>query len=104
MKEQGYQTQQAALSAHLEPSKLLLEMVAVLLVQLVKVQHLHSQHVQLVWLMSTVQMLETPVLPVTHPVKQQIQPLDKLNVVSVSCFLVTTFHPSIFLFSEFRES
>ncbi len=71
-----------ALSAQLEHSNLQLEMLAVHLVQLVKALQLHTQHVLTVALISTVQMQETPVLPVWQPVKLQMQPVGRLNVVS----------------------
>ena len=88
MKELDYQTQQAALSAQLGLSKLQLEMVLVLLVQLEMVQHLHSQHVQPVCKIITVQMLETPVLPATHPVRPQTLLLDRLDVVRTWAYMV----------------
>ena len=86
MEEQLHQMQQAALNVQLGPSKLLLEMLLVLLVQLVKVLLPHSQFVQLVDLMSTVQMQGTPVLPVWQPLKLQILPLDRQNAVSKATF------------------
>ncbi len=82
MKELDYQTQLAALNVQLGPSKLLLEMLPAWTVQLVKVLLLHSQHAQLVWLMSTMQMLVIYVVPVTHPVRPQTLPLGRQNVVS----------------------
>ncbi len=80
MEGQGHQ-ELVALNVQLGPSKLLLEMLPVLLVQLVKALQLHSQHVQLVYQMSTVQMQGIHVLLVLQLVKQQIQLLGRLNVV-----------------------
>ena len=82
MEEWHHQIQQAVINAHLGPSRLLLEMLPACTVQLVKVLLLHSQHAQLVWLMSTVQMLVIHVVPVTHPVRPQTLPLGRQNAVS----------------------
>ncbi len=103
MEGQGHQ-ELVALNVQLGPSKLLFEMLPVLLVQLVKALQLHSQHVQLVHLISTVQIQGIHVLLVLQPVKQQIQLLDRLNVVRVICFLETTFYIFIFFVSGLKET
>ncbi len=77
LEEHGWPLEEVVLHVPPGSSRLLLEMLHAVTVQLVKALLLHSLPVHIVMLMSTVQMLVIPVLPVMPPVKPRTASLDR---------------------------